>query len=337
MSLYTLFRSSLSFSVAALFPVIGTASMAAYAESPAPATEVSPASSVHSPQVAQLLKKMSETSHALNYQGTFTYQHKDNPSLQSFRIIHWVENGIEHDRLQHLNGPEREITRSGRKLGCGSLGDELLQGNLGKLNPSIAGLDQLYKFDIRGPERVAGRAATVLLALPLDPFRYSYFLSIDDETGLVLKSWLVDEKARPLERYQFVELVLNPDLSQMSESSTAKTYRATPPDVGDCELAVLKTPERWAVNWSPAGFAFVGQRTMKDNIDMLMYTDGLSTFSVFVQPAAGVVIPEGVAQRGATLAVMDAFSYQGQNYRVTVVGEIPVAAAQKIAQNVRGR
>lgn len=291
------------------------------------------AGNVHSPQVALLLKKMSETSHHVNYQGTFTYQHKDNPSLQSFRIIHWIEDGIEHERLQHLNGPEREVVRSGRKLGCGSLGDDLLQGNLGKL-VNVAGLNQLYKFDVRGPERIAGRSATVLLALPLDSFRYSYFLSIDDETGLVLKSWLVDESARPLERYQFIDLTLNPDLGQINQQPKAKLHRSVV--AADCDPVEIRAPKRWQPTWLPDGFAFVGQRPIKDNIEMLMYTDGLSTFSVFVQPATGVVVPEGVAQRGATLAVMDAFSYQGQNYRVTVVGEIPVVAAQRIAQNVRG-
>lgn len=306
---------------------------AALAESPIPPADTLVADSTHSPQVALLLKKMAETSHGLNYQGTFTYQHKDNPSLQSFRITHWVEEGVEHERLQHLNGPEREVVRSGRKLGCGSLGDELLQGNLGKL-VNITGLNQLYKFDVRGPERIAGRAATVLLALPLDAFRYSYFLSIDDETGLVLKSWLVDEAARPLERYQFIDLTLNPDLSQNNQQPKAKLQRHVVS--ADCAPVEAKTPERWQPNWLPAGFAFVGQRPIQDDIEMLMYTDGLSTFSVFIQPATGVVVPEGVAQRGATLAVMDAFSYQGQNYRVTVVGEIPVVAAQKIAQNVRG-
>lgn len=292
----------------------------------------------HSPEVAHLLKKMSETPHRLNYQGTFTYQHKDNPALQSFRVTHWIEDGVEYERLQHLNGPEREVVRSGRQIGCDSVGDELLQGNLGKL-PNVTALNQLYKFDIRGPERVAGRLATVLMALPLDSFRYSYFLSIDEETGLVLKSWLVDESARPLERYQFIELTLNPDLEQLSQNAKPKLHRnivtATTP--GTCGSVDIAPPERWQPSWLPAGFAFVGERSLKDDIDMLMYTDGLSTFSVFVQPATNVIIPEGVAQRGATLAVMDAFSHQGQNYRVTVVGEIPVVAAQKIAQHVRGR
>lgn len=293
------------------------------------------ASIVQSPEIAKLLKKMASVPHTLNYQGSFTYQHKDNPSLQSFRIIHWVENGIEHERLQHLNGPEREFLRSGKAIGCESLGDQLLQGKISQLGANLARMDQLYRFEIRGPERVAGREATALLALPLDSYRHSSLLTIDNETGLVLKSWLVDESARPLERYQFIDLDLDPDLANMQQLPAAKLQRSTTPLLSDCNPSRLKQPEHWQLAWVPPGFAFVGQRQVRDQIDMLMYTDGLTTFSVFIEAAAGV-IPEGVAQRGATLAVMDSLSYQGKGYRITVVGEIPVVTAQKIAQNIGG-
>ena len=94
-------------------------------------------------------------------------------------------------------------------------------------------------------------------------------------------------------------------------------------------------PESWRLGWVPPGFAFAGQRKVRNQIDMMMYTDGLTTFSVFIELAAGVT-PEGVASRGATLAVMDSLSHQGARYRVTVVGEIPVVTAQKIAQNIGG-
>lgn len=288
-----------------------------------------------SPEVTKLLQKMARIPHTLNYQGSFTYQHKDNPSLQSFRIIHWVENGVEHERLQHLNGPEREFLRSGKAIGCESLGDQLLQGKISQFGANLARMDQLYRFEIRGPERVAGREATALLALPLDAYRHSSLLTIDNETGLVLKSWLVDESARPLERYQFIDLDLSPDLAGMKQEPAAKVQRSTTAQLSDCNPSTLKQPQHWQLAWVPPGFAFVGQRKVREQIDMLMYTDGLTTFSVFIEVAAGA-IPEGVAQRGATLAVMDSLSYQGKRYRITVVGEIPVVTAQKIAQNIGG-
>ncbi len=283
--------------------------------------------------VASLLQKMATVPQTLNYQGSFTYQHKDNPALQSFRVLHWVEDGVEYERLQHLNGPAREFVREGKALGCDTLGTRLLQGKINLFGANLARLDQLYKFEIRGPERVAGREATALLALPLDQFRYSALLSIDNETGLVLKSWLVDESARPLERYQFIDLDLSPDMASLKQP-VAKVHRDTKV-VAECNPETLKQPQHWQLGWVPPGFVFVDQRQVRQKIDMLMYTDGLTTFSVFIEQAEGV-IPEGVAQRGATLAVMDGLNYQGKSYRVTVVGEIPVVTAQKIAQNIGG-
>lgn len=306
--------------------------------SPSLATEASSrvsASVNQSPEVAQLLQKMASVPHTLNYQGSFTYQHKDNPSLQSFRIIHWVENGVEHERLQHLNGTEREFVRSGKAIGCESLGNQLLQGKISQFGANIARMDELYRFEISGTERVAGREATALLALPLDAYRHSSLLTIDNETGLVLKSWLVDESARPLERYQFIDIDLSPDLKSMRQQPAAKLQRSATSTLSECNPSELKQSEHWRLAWVPPGFAFVGQRQVRNQIDMLMYTDGLTTFSVFIEAATGA-IPEGVASRGATLAVMDSLSYQGKSYRITVVGEIPVVTAQKIAQNIGG-
>lgn len=290
---------------------------------------------VQSPEIAKLLQKMASVPHTLNYQGSFTYQHKDNPALQSFRVIHWVENGIEHERLQHLNGPEREFLRTGKAVGCESIGDQLLQGKMSQLGSNIARMDQLYKFEIRGPERVAGREATALLALPLDNFRHTSLISIDNETGLVLKSWLVDESARPLERYQFIDIDMNPDLPSLKQQPAATLQRSTTTQLTGCNPSTLKQPEHWQLAWVPPGFAFVGQKQVREQIEMLMYTDGLATFSVFIEAATGAT-PEGVASRGATLAVMDSLIYQDKSYRITVVGEIPAVTAQKVAQNIGG-
>lgn len=304
-----------------------------YAQDSHPAgSSGTPQAVVQTDAVASLLHKMATVPQTLNYQGSFTYQHKDNPSLQSFRIIHWIENGVEHERLQHLNGPEREFVRDGKTLGCDTLGNQLLQGKISQFGANLARLDQLYKFEIRGPERVAGREATALLALPLDQFRHSSLLTIDNETGLVLKSWLVDETARPLERYQFIDLDLSPNVSALKP--VAKLHREAN-STADCNPTALKQPSSWQLGWVPPGFAFVGQRQVRQKIDMLMYTDGLTTFSVFIEQADGA-IPEGVAQRGATLAVMDALTFQDKTYRITVVGEIPVVTAQKVAQNIGG-
>ncbi len=286
------------------------------------------------PGVQALLSKMSQTAAHINYRGSFTYQNLTS-ELQSFRIEHWIENGIEHDRFLFLNGPERLIVRDGQPVDCKALGDELLQGDFAKIGKSLIKMDQLYQFEIRGRERIAGRWSRVLQVLPKDPFRYGYLLNIDDETGLVLKSWLIDENARPLERYQFIALELNPDLSQMKSKSQQLHEHKAVANVTPCNPTELGQPSAWQVAWVPPGFAFAGERQLANGQSMLMYTDGLSTFSIFIEATTGIV-PEGSGKRGATLAYMSRMVVKDVVYRVSVVGEIPVAAAVKIAQNITG-
>lgn len=299
------------------------------------------------PDVRNLLRKMAQNSAHINYRGAFTYQNQTSIALQSFRIEHWVDNGVEHDRLMFLNGPEREILREGQPVDCNAMGDKLLQGSFmqqgnftsqggfTQIGKTIVNLDELYQFEIRSQERVAGRLARVLQVIPRDPYRYGYFLSIDEETGLVLKSWLIDENARPLERYQFVSIELNPDLNQLEHAKASVHQHKAIADITPCNPTIFTQPNLWQVAWVPQGFIFAGQRQLANGQTMLMYTDGLTTFSIFIEPTS-TFVPEGVGQRGATLAYMSRLMYKNSIYRLSVVGEIPVAAAAKIAQNISG-
>jgi sigma-E factor negative regulatory protein RseB len=287
------------------------------------------------PSVQTLLSKMSQDAAHVNYRGSFTYQNQTSIELQSFRVEHWIENGIEHDRFLFLNGPERLIVRDGQPVDCKAMGDELLQGSFAQIGKTLVKMDQLYQFEIRGQERIAGRVTRVLQVIPKDPYRYGYFLSIDEETGLVLKSWLIDENARPLERYQFISLELNPDVNKLKAQALSHPHKAVS-DVTPCNPTEVNKPSNWQIAWVPQGFVFAGQRSLASGQSMLMYTDGLTTFSIFIEATNGFV-PEGVGQRGATLAYMSRLVVKDIVYRVSVVGEIPAAAAAKIAQNITGQ
>src|SRR5690606_31964475 len=107
--------------------------------------------------------------------------------------------------LYYLTGPEREATLA-QHAECVAPGEQLLQQRLQLLQQNISSLDVLYNIRVRGLERVAGRVAIVLQVVPRDNNRFGYFLSIDRETGLLLKSLLFDEQLRMLEQFQFVEI-----------------------------------------------------------------------------------------------------------------------------------
>ncbi|HOY22777.1 MAG TPA: MucB/RseB C-terminal domain-containing protein [Cellvibrio sp.] len=317
-----------------LFVAITASAQDQTSSAPTAAVSETPASA-SIPSVQALLSKMSQDATRINYRGSFTYQNQTSIELQSFRVEHWLENGVEHDRLLFLNGPERLIVRDGQPVDCKAMGDKLLQGSFSQMGKTLIQMDQLYQFEIRGRERIAGRWSRVLQVIPKDPYRYGYFLSIDEDTGLVLKSWLVDENARPLERYQFIALELNPDIAQLKAQVLPRQHRAIA-DVTPCNPTEQTKPSAWQVAWVPPGFVFAGQRKLATGQAMLMYTDGLTTFSIFLEATTNFV-PEGVGKRGATLANMSRLVVKDVVYRVSVVGEIPVAAAAKIAQNITGQ
>lgn len=280
--------------------------------------------------IQTLLAKMSRVSHTLNYQGSFTYEHQHSSSLQSFRVAHWVEDGVEYERLHYLSGPEREIVRNGQALDCLPPGDQLLQGRLTRMGQQLASLDELYQFRVRAVERVADRITTVLQIIPRDAYRYGLVLNVDQETGLILKALTVDTNGRSIERYQFVELDLNPDIEALRQSPLARHQRIARAPMTGCNLTQTGEPELWQPRWLPPGFVFTGQQRIDDSRDMLMYTDGLTTFSIFIEPADNLP-PEGMGQRGPTVLFMSKLVRDGQLYRVTVVGEIPAVAAEQIA------
>ena len=68
-------------------------------------------------------------------------------------------------------------------------------------------------------------------------------------------------------------------------------------------------------------------------VSALVYSDGLAAFSVFIE-----AMPEGgaanvVSRRGATVVLTHAKS-GGGGHLVTVVGEVPVATARRVAAGV---
>lgn len=65
-----------------------------------------------------------------------------------------------------------------------------------------------------------------------------------------------------------------------------------------------------------------------------MYSDGLSAFSVFVEPASADVKNDTSTQAGSTSVVSHYREVNGHMFLVTVVGEIPIMTARQIALSV---
>lgn len=285
--------------------------------------------------VSELLAKMSNHRRLLNYQGTFT--HQDTIGSETFRLQHWVADGTEYQRLYYLQGPEREAVVS-KGVDCRMMGEQLVARRAEQLAGKYPELEQFYSFRVLGMERIAGRPATVLHILPKDPFRFGYLFTIDRETGLVLKSIMLDESQRPVEQFQYVELAVGLPPEHFSDERGAQiSHRVSAEQLAPCNPDAGDKPVDWQLNWAPEGFVFVGERQARNDVQMLMYTDGLSTFSVFLDPAVTEVAIEARAQRGATNFYLGGVRRQGRLYQLTVVGEIPAAVAERIGQSVAAK
>jgi sigma-E factor negative regulatory protein RseB len=140
-----------------------------------------------------------------------------------------------------------------------------------------------------------------------------------------------------LERFQFVDLQIQPLKAEwvaaVPDQSTGPVGNAT-----TVAAAPVGAPG-WSPQWLPPGFVLsLPPRHAQE--DVLTFSDGLAVMSVFIE-AANDPVPaaEGRARQGATVAYTRPLHTQNQSgkdqsFIVTVVGEVPQATAERVANSV---
>ena len=198
-------------------------------------------------------------------------------------------------------------------------------------------LKNWYDLAVIGKSRVAGRAAVIVTLTPRDQHRYGFELHLDKETGLPLKSLLLNEKGQLLERFQFTQLDTS-DLPSDDDLQAGPDCKAITLDSD--KASAVKSAQTWHSDWLPAGFELTSSTSRKDpatktQVSSLMYDDGLARFSVFLEPLNGAPVTDTRTQLGPTVAVSRRLTTPQGEMMVTVVGEIPVGTAERIALSMR--
>ena len=197
-------------------------------------------------------------------------------------------------------------------------------------------LKAFYDLAVIGKSRVAGRNAVIVSVTPRDQYRYGFELHLDRETALPLKSLLLNDQGQLLERFQFTQLKTSvPDDRDLQPSG-----ECTPVAVTSAKAPEVEVPQDWRLDWLPPGFQMVNSSAHKDShtkitVSSLMYDDGLARFSVFLEPLNGATVTETRTQLGPTVAVSRRVNTLEGEVMVTVVGEIPIGTAERIALSVR--
>lgn len=266
------------------------------------------------------LKRMTDSHRALNYQGVVTYQVDDR--LSSFKVSHIVVDGREYESLEALSHGEHEVIRQGHELSCVHIGPQLLHLLSGDSREARQ-LQKLYSLSLRDSGSVvAGRSAVRIAIEPKDIYRLGYRIDLDKETGLLLRSEILNQRGKVLERFEYVVLdlsVTETALDTAAEEVFSHTARR------DADLGARAD---WQVSWLPEGFAPL---RVADDVASVSYTDGLAVFTVFVEPLeGGDAVSDSHMRRGASVSYSHIYSDRGR--RVSVVGEVPMLTARQVAR-----
>jgi sigma-E factor negative regulatory protein RseB len=282
------------------------------------------------------LERLADAGQSQSFQGTFVYERND--SFSTHRIWHRVEEaGVVRERLLQLDGPEQEVLRVDGSAQCvsGTLVDQLDDPQAWS-SRDLNSQRLLESYDLRviGKSRVAGRAAVVLALSPRDQHRYGVELHLDQESALPLKSLLLNDKGQLLERFQFTQL----DVGVLPTDQELQSGAGCQPVAAG--KAAAEVVESWRSDWLPPGFTLtrVAERrspASNEQVASLVYFDGLARFSVFVEPLQGAMVADARSQLGPTAAVSRRLATPDGNVMVTVVGEIPLGTAERVALSMR--
>lgn len=294
------------------------------------------------------LERMSRALSNQNYDGRFV--HLSGSRTEMMRIVHRVDKGKVGERLVSLDGSGREVIRNETEVVC-YLPDKRTvlvekrtdnRSLLAALPSYSKDLGEHYSLEKLGKVvRLMGRKTQTVLVKPRDQYRYGYRLVLDQETAMPLRSQLFDRDGRVVEQIVFAELNLRDRIpaEELKPSVAAENFRVLRQDQESPRLAGTpaaggsRTAAGWDVLRPPAGFRMAAWRLQAiagstTPVLHLVYSDGLASVSVFIEPLdAAVERMRGVTRVGAASVL----SRELEGRQVTVLGEVPAATVEAIA------
>lgn len=289
------------------------------------------------------LERMFVAAQTRSYDGTFV--HRAGGQMETMRVVHRVEDGQVSERLWSEDEPGREIIRSDKKVTCifadeqsvlvefrGSEDGGAVTGRLPRYDDASVGY---YDFVVNGDGRKLGRPVVIVVVRPRDSFRYGYKFWVDKETAMPLKVQMRDNGGRAVEEFQFTQLNLDSRIPDSSLEPSLSLDDFTWYEQKSDQSEQLADPD-WVVGDLPGGFAMtLAERrplpASPDPVTQLIYSDGLASVSVFIEPVDAMKEPmDGFSRLGAA----NAYSLRHGEVQVTAVGEVPRKTVRRIAESL---
>jgi sigma-E factor negative regulatory protein RseB len=293
------------------------------------------------PNGKEILAKMAQAMHSLNYQGTVAFLR--NGKLEPMKYFHATQNGLEQERMLSLNSPLREIIRDSGKVSClfKATQHKLIDNRpfehsfLLDLPPNLDELEALYSIQVVNQENIAMLPTYVLELKSKDQFRYSRKLWVEKNQSLLLKAEVFDLSGKVLEELVFTELEIKDQLAFV-DNNTSEAKRASVTNTTQTNFNAAA----FTVNQMPQGFheLFFTRRTMhnvEQPVDHLILGDGLSSVSVYLEHRDNNPPVKGQENAVQTIGTINFYSQSIGTYELTVMGEVPEQTIKLIAEGIK--
>lgn len=285
----------------------------------------------------QWLENMASAVKERNFVASFVVV-KDR-AMEPYRWSHGIYDGKNIELLTLLNGAGLEMVRVDDtvtyyepQIAPYSVTANTISGPIPEvLFEDVDKLEKHYNFVLGGKGRIAGRPAQLVRVEAKDQDKYSYWMWLDAESALLLKSAYVNHAGEQLEQMQLSHISVTeepaPELIEISQ-------RDFPAPLGPISQA--KKLSNWQINWLPPGFELLKSDRHKlalnnELADYYLFSDGLVDVSVFVQRPLPGQRPSGSLTSGATTV----YIHNVGPYDVSVIGNIPADTAKQIAESVK--
>jgi len=292
------------------------------------------------------LQRAADSARTTTFAGTVVHMTGERTSTS--RITHIFLAGSEHEKIESLDGPRREIVRHNEDLQCfypDAKTVRLDRRVTARFFPAVlsgpaTSVAENYTVKLGEVERVLGQDCRWIHLDPRDTLRYAQRLCAELGSGLVMRARTLGKKGQVIEQFTFTDLRMGPQVSRSEVKSTfysqSKDWRtdSQPRD------EVKEVDTGWTVTALPPGFRKVKEMARKmpgreKPVSQIVYSDGVAYFSVFVEPVApGVRVAESTQTEEGDLSVFVGPVGESQ---VTVLGEVPPATAQQVGRSVARR
>lgn len=288
------------------------------------------------------LQKMAAAAQKLNYTGTFTYQ--SGGGSETSRITHLVDAGGEQEKLEVLDGSPREVVRSNDEVKCFLPEDKIVivekreqyKAFPALLPATVSSLGEHYQIRKGDISRVAGLESQLIVLEPKDTLRYGHQLWADINSGLILKARTVNERNETIEQFAFTQLQINSPIDR----ETLKTRYATEGTAWRIHNArasqSLSAGGGWLFKTQLPGFkksaGMKRQASTGSGTDTthFVFTDGLASISVFIEPLADQKAENTTYSAGA----INVYKRVAGKHLLTVLGEVPTTTLMRLGDGM---